>query len=74
MIQDYQANKLPKEFWVNVYEYESVKNTQFYSHNLPNVIEADFRAIMRKIARPDSKVIYRIHVKMKEKKPKYGWP
>lgn len=54
-----------QEYWVNVYQYETVKNTQFYSHLLPSIIEANFRAVMRQIARPDSKVVYRIHVKMK---------
>lgn len=71
-----------KEYWVNVYEYKTVKNAQFYSHNLPDKEEAIFRAIMRKIARPDSRVIYRIHVRMKEVKvinvieaiPKYEPP
>lgn len=69
-----------KEFWVNVYEYETVKNTQFYSHRFKSKNQADHRGILRKIVRPDSKCIYRIHVKMKEVnsgigkfKPKYEW-
>lgn len=54
-----------KEYWINVYQYDTIKNTQFYSHCLPNLVEANFRAVMRNIARPESKCIYRIHVKMK---------
>lgn len=57
-----------KEYWVNVYEYKTVKNTQFYSHGLDSKEDAQFRSFMRSEARKDCKTVYRIYVKMKEVK------
>ena len=54
-----------QEYWVNVYEYKLIKNTQFYSHELRNKKEAVDRARLRSVVRPDARCIYRIHVKMK---------
>lgn len=58
-----------QEYWVNVYEYETVKNTQFYSHCVDSRELALHYAITREKFRFDAKCIYRIHVKMKPVSP-----
>lgn len=59
----------PQEYWINVYEYKTIKNTQFYSHCIESKSQAKYYAK----GRTNGKCVYRIHVKMKPVKPKYEW-
>lgn len=54
-----------QEYWVNVYEYKTVKDVQFYSH----LINSKCQALYYANDRMNGKCVYRIHVKMKEVKP-----
>lgn len=50
-----------QEYWVNVYEYKTVKNTQFYSYLIKSKRNAEYYASNRK----NGKCVYRLHIKMK---------
>lgn len=52
-----------QEYWINVFEYKTIKDRQFYSHYMGN-IQSLFHIARRQHARPDCKCVYRIHVKV----------
>lgn len=61
-----------QEYWINVYQYNNIKDFQAYSHLIRHKYDSYFYAAHRELYRSDCKCIYRIHIKMKPVKPKYN--